>query len=142
MKTADYNNLLHKNICKTYKKASDTTLTSINQEAQSIAGDLSLGDRIETMATRPAYVTLKDHKPNFANNPNCRLINPAKSEIGKISKAILTKTIKNIVDKTNTNLWRSTTSVLEWFNNTPNKRDSSFICFDVVEFYLSTTEKH
>ena len=35
--------------------------------------------------------TLKDHKENFQNNPTVRLINPAKNDIGKISKVILNK---------------------------------------------------
>ena len=30
-----------------------------------------------------------NHKPNFENNPTCRLINPSKSEIGRVSKQIL-----------------------------------------------------
>ena len=34
------------------------------------------------------FSTLKDHKENFQNNPTVRLINPAKNEIGRISKAI------------------------------------------------------
>ena len=58
-------------------------------EANEIAKRLNLDDRVNTTAKREAFITLKDHKPNFANNPTCRLINPAKSEIGKISKQIL-----------------------------------------------------
>ena len=32
---------------------------------------------------------LKDHKDNFQNNPKVRLINPAKTNIGQISKIYL-----------------------------------------------------
>lgn len=64
-------------------------MNSIELEAQEIARKLHLDDRVNTTAKREAFLTLKDHKPNFANNPTCRLINPAKSEIGKISKQIL-----------------------------------------------------
>lgn len=42
-------------------------------------------------------ITLKDHKPNFKNNPTCRLINPAKSEMGRISKQYC----KHIIQKIN-----------------------------------------
>ena len=35
------------------------------------------------------FITLKDHKENFANKPTVRLINPANNEIGRISKCIL-----------------------------------------------------
>lgn len=30
--------------------------------------------------------------------------------------------------------------MLHWYKNFPDKRDSAFICFDVVEFYPSITE--
>ena len=36
-----------------------------------------------------SFVTLKDDKENFQSNPRCRLINPAKSEIGKVSKLFI-----------------------------------------------------
>ena len=41
------------------------------------------------MARKPAYITIKDHKENFNINPKCRLINPAKSELGKVAKTIV-----------------------------------------------------
>ena len=46
---------------------------------------------MEMMAEKKAFTTLKDHKPDFTNKPSCRLINPAKSEVGVISKQILEK---------------------------------------------------
>ena len=85
-----------------------------NLEAKDTAENLDLADRIDTMAEKHAFVTLKDHKPNFENNPSCRLINPAKSEIGKISKAILD--INTAVRKSSqVNQWRSTTETIDWF---------------------------
>jgi hypothetical protein len=41
------------------------------------------------MAETEAFITLKDHKDNVESNPKCRLINPAKRELGKVSKVIL-----------------------------------------------------
>ena len=35
------------------------------------------------------FITLKDHKENFQNNPSVQLINPDKNEIGKLSKFII-----------------------------------------------------
>ena len=55
-------------------------------EAKHIAEQLKLDDRIEQAAEQKAFITLNDHKPNFPNNIKCRLINPAKSNLGKISK--------------------------------------------------------
>ena len=89
MQPADYNTLLQKNITKAYKKANSDCFTTTEAEAKAIATELKLDDRISISAKREAFVTLKDHKPNFNNNPACQLINPAKSEIGKVSKQIL-----------------------------------------------------
>ena len=129
--------LLQKNVTKTYKKVSPTIINSIDVEAKAIAKKLHLDDRINTTAKREAFITLKDHKPNFANNPTCRLINPAKSEIGKISKQLLDRINANVVSKLKLNQWKNTKAVLSWFNNIQHKDSSSFIAFDVVEFYPS-----
>ena len=45
-------------------------------------------NRVEINGEKNCFFTLKDHKDNFANNPLVRLINPAKNELGKISKVI------------------------------------------------------
>ena len=41
---------------------------------------------------------------------------------------------------TNINQWKNTSSVLQWFKKLPNKHDSTFISFDVVQFYPSITD--
>ncbi|XP_068735679.1 stimulated by retinoic acid gene 6 protein-like [Montipora capricornis] len=81
--------LMQDNITTTYKKANKDIILNINQEAKAIATQLNIQDRTERIAERQAFISLKDQKENFANNPTCRLINPAKSEIGRISKQIL-----------------------------------------------------
>ena len=73
MKPNKYKELLNKNIHKGYQKAEKRHEAKINQEAKTIADRLELADRIETMARRDAFITLKDHKPNFNNSPTCRL---------------------------------------------------------------------
>ena len=94
MKPTDYQSLIDKNVQKTYKKSSSSQITSINQEAKSIASELDLDDRIEAIAERESFITLKDHKPNFSTTPTCRLINPTKSELGKVSKQLLERIVK------------------------------------------------
>ena len=100
MDTPSYNVLLHKNITNTYKKVNLNVANSIELEAKSLSKKLQLDDRINTTARREAFINLRDHKPNFDNNPTCRLINPAKAEIGKISQRILdrinTKVVHNL----------------------------------------------
>ena len=137
MDKPSYNDLLHKNITNTYKNVTPTTTNRIELEAKNIYEKLDQDDRINTTAKREAFITLKDHKPNFVNNPTCRLINPAKSDIGRISKQILDRINTNITTKLNLNQWKNTKSVLNWFNNIKNKDQFSFIAFDVVDFYPS-----
>ncbi len=92
------------------------------------------------MAERQAFITLKDHKENFENNPKCRLINPAKSEIGRISKKILEKINTTIRNTTSLNQWKNSLSVINWFNNVQDKQQHTFIIFDIENFYPSITE--
>ena len=84
-----YNKLLEDNITKAYKKAPMNAVSRIINHDKRIATDLDLDNRIDVTAKNNAFVTLKDHKPNFNNKPVCRLINPSKSEIGIISKKYL-----------------------------------------------------
>ena len=81
--------LLTDNIYKTYKKAEYDICNRINKEARTIADNYGVSERVDCLAKSNAFVSLKDHKPNFSSNPKCRLINPAKSGIGKISKYFL-----------------------------------------------------
>ena len=86
------------------------------------------------------FFELTFNKPNFNNNPTCRLINPSKSEIGKVGKKILERINSKVVKATGLNQWNDTESALAWFKNIPDKPDHSFICFDVVDFYPSISE--
>lgn len=135
-----YRKLLTENITRDYKKTEDNMLFTINEEARSIARKLELDDRIETYCQKPAYITLKDHKENFINNPKCRLINPAKSEIGKISKIILQAINTAVREKSKLRQWQSTGQVLEWFDGLQNKKKLQFLQLDICEFYPSITE--
>ena len=89
MDKAEYDKLLHENITKSYKKASTNSLNNINREAKQTATNLGIHDRATSFAKKQAFITLKDHKDNFENAPKCRLINPAKSILGRVSKQIL-----------------------------------------------------
>ena len=49
------------------------------------------------------FITLKDRKENFQNNPSVRLINPAKNELGNFSKFIMQAMNKELRHKFNWN---------------------------------------
>ena len=92
------------------------------------------------MQETEACITIKNHREDFPNKISCRLINPSKSSIGKISKEVLDK-INNIVQsRTSVNQWKNTSSVIEWFINIKNKEILSFIVFDIESFYPSISE--
>ena len=90
---------------------------------------------------RQCFVTLKDHKTNFQNSPSCRLLNPTKTEIGRISKQILEKIVATVRERTKFNQWKNTASVIDWFKNIVNKKRFSFIVFDICDFYPSISEE-
>ena len=140
MSKNQYSKLLQENITKNYKLAPKTAFASINLEAKEIAKKLDLEERVETMGEAEAFITLKDHKDRFENSLPCRLINPAKSEIGIISKGILDRITRSVQLATSVNLWENTSSVINWFRNIRRKNNCSFVSFDVVDFYPSITE--
>ena len=87
------------------------------------------------------FFILKGRKDNFANNPQVRLINPAKNELGRISKVILDKINFAIREHFSFNQLKNTQNVIDWFHEIPNKKVHKFIVFDIKEFYPSIKEQ-
>ena len=50
-----------------------------------------------------SFITLKDHKENFQNNPSVRLINLAKNELRRLSKFIIQAVNKELRHEVNLN---------------------------------------
>ena len=86
-------------------------------------------------------MTLKDHKEIYRSKPRCRLINPNKSEIERISKSILDKINTEIRRKTDLVQWKDPEEMIDSFTNLKNKNQYEFIKFDEISFYTSITEK-
>ena len=101
---------------------------------------MKIADRMDVLAKRQAFITLKDHKDNFVNNPTCRLINPTKSEMGKVSKQILDRINNAVRLSTGVNQWKNSAAVINWFKNINDKPKHKFITFDIVNFYPSISE--
>ena len=93
------------------------------------------------MAKALAYITLKDYKDNFRSAHSCHLINPCKSEIGKISKLILENIKRNLLKLLQVNQWRNWQSVIKWFYSIEKKCKCKFIELDITEFYPSLSEE-
>ena len=139
MEPDEYTKLLDKNIQKEYKKENIQVVNKVQKTHKKIANKLDIEDRIYRTVEREAFITLKDHKNNFANNPSCRLLNPTKPELGKVSNRILDKIISCVRAKSGLNQWKNTYSVLDWFRSIENKSEKAFIIFDIVNFYPSIT---
>ena len=135
-----YEKLLQDNITQTYKRASPGAERKIDKESKQFAKHLRIDDRVECYSDQHAFITLKDHKDNFKNNPKCRLINPSKGEIGRISKAYLSNIISTLAGKIGSNQWRNTPQVINWFKNLTHKENRRLIKFDIPDFYPSISE--
>ena len=135
-----YNRLLGENITKDYKKAGKDEIAKIDKIALEEAMKVNVADRLEKFEYKEATVLLKDHKDTFQVKHDARLINPAKSQLGKIAKRILEKTIKVVLEKTKLNAWQSTPEVLDWFNKIDRKKKANFLVCDVKAMYASIKE--
>ena len=124
---------------KTYKKSKRNKVNNINYKAKNLCEKLSIDHRSQQMQETEAFITVKDHKEGFPHTLSFRLINPSKSDIGKISKSILDKINKAIVSTTSVNggIPLILLSGLKVFQTIV----SSFTNFDVKDFYPSISIK-
>ena len=113
----------------------------INREAKSIANNYGVSERVNCLTKSNAFISLKDHKPNFRSNPKCSLINPAKRGIGKISKYFLEQLNSKVRDLSSVNQWQETSTVINWFKSIKNKKKCIFMQFDIEEFYPSISKE-
>ena len=132
-----YKKTLKTEISKDYKGAQDSEVLMVNEEAADIAEKLKLEKRMLAFPKKEPYITTKDHKEDFIQKPKFRLINPAKSDVGRVSKVILQDWMARLRTRLNLNQWRSTQEVIDWFNGLEDKKSLKFVKFDIVSFYPS-----
>ena len=136
----EYCRLRHNAITSTYKKANKNLAGKINKLGKKFAKSKGVLEKMDANGTGNCFITLKDHKENFANNPQTRLLNPAKNEIGRISKDILDQINKELRNALQLNQWRNTKDVISWLKEIENTPRCKFIQFDIKEFYPSIKE--
>ena len=95
--------MLTDNISKTYKKADHNIYNKIDEEDKIIANNYGVSEKVDSLTKSNAFISFKDHKPTFSSNPKCCLINPAKSEIRKISKYFLEQLNSKVRDLSSVN---------------------------------------
>ena len=136
-----YKQMMFKEVVKNYKKAPPDLEKELNSEGKMLAHRLGIVDRVEKYNTKNCFITIKDHKSDFKTNPECRLINPAKTQIGRVSKIIVQEICDSLRLALNVNQWRSTKDCIKWFEEYEKKDRCSFIKYDVKDFYPSITER-
>ena len=66
-----------------------------------------------------------------------RLINPSKTDLGRISKNIIQNIVTNVKKANHSNLWRNSFETIEWLRKIKNKSKATFTQFDIIDFYPS-----
>ena len=99
VKKEGYDELLQKSINKDYKKTTEESFKNTTKANREIATKLEQEDRIYKTTKKQAFITMKYHNPNFSNKPTCRLLNPTKPELEKISKQKLANIVKVVNEK-------------------------------------------
>ena len=69
IKNKDHEKILQENVTKTYQKSKPFFAKEDHIEAKEIAKEFNLDDKLNIMAKQQDFVTIKDHKPDFCNNP-------------------------------------------------------------------------
>ena len=138
----EYNKMRRNAITSTYKKANENIKKRINEKGKEIVKKSfdNIIDRMDINAESNCYITIKDHKENFLNHPKVRLINPAKNELGRISKTILDNINMKLFQATKINQWKNMVSAIKCFNSLKDKHLMKFVMFDIKDFYPSVTQ--
>ena len=136
----EYADMVKKEVTKEYKKETARNVIKINNAHKNIVRKLDISDRVFRTVERDSFITLKDHKSDFVNNPKSRLLVPTKPEVGKISHIVLKKVVKIVREKTKLNQWENIYKCIDWFNAIPDKSNMNFIIFDIVNFYPSISQ--
>ena len=138
-----YKKLITNSITKTYKISDENLINQINSESESIIRERKYKNKkIPKFTATDAFLTIKDHKKHFPFNIECRVLNPAKNELGRISKTILEKAVRDIRAKTPLTQWKNSHDVIVWFENIKQKNKKCFLTFDIINFYPSIKHQH
>ena len=83
--TDEYKKWTTEAVTSTYKKLPDKINDKIETEEKRIMENKTALNRMFLNGKNNCFITLKDHKEKFLNNPKTRLLNPAKNELGRIN---------------------------------------------------------
>ena len=135
----EYNKMRRNAITSTYKKANENIKKRINKKGKEIVKKSfdNIIDRMDINAESNCFITIKDYKENFLNHPKVLLMNPAKNELGRISKTILDNINMKLFQATKINQWKNMVSAIKWFNSLKDKHLMKLVMFNIKDFYPS-----
>ena len=81
------------------------------------------------------FIMLYKHKSNLQHKPTIQLLNPAKNELGRISKTILDNISVNLWNLLYVNQWKNT-KIIDRYISIDYKQHYRFIMFGIKDFYL------
>ena len=136
----EYRKLMQEKVTAEYTKDRGDILKNIDEEAAKIMKEFEISDRIDRFQAAEPFITVKDHKPSWPGRAEVRFVNPAKSNIGVVSKKILDKKLAVMRTKLGVTQWKSTGEVLKWFDGLGNKGRLRFFKFDIINYYPSINE--
>ena len=120
-----YEKLLQDNITQIYNRVSPDAKIKIDKKSRQFTKHLEIDD-MECYSDQHALITLKKHKENFANIPKC-------------IKSTLSNIISTLAGKNESNQWRNTPQIINWFKNLRHK-NKRFIKFGITDFFPSILE--
>ena len=80
IKPSKYHEILRNKITDNYKIEYNDTIDQINDDTCMFAFKLHIEDRLRKFKKKDAYILFKDHKPNYENKLQSRMINSSKTE--------------------------------------------------------------
>ena len=78
LKRKEYDKILNDSITATCKKANNNIKKKTNAAGKQVLCNIKVLKRMQTNGENNCFISQKDHKENFQNNPTVSLINPAK----------------------------------------------------------------
>ena len=137
---SEYDRILNK-ITDNHKLDHNKTTAQINSDTAKFANKLRIKDSLGKLKEKCAYILFKDHKKNFQSKKLTSLVNPAKIELGLVSKDLIQNITSRILSNSRYDLWRNSLDTIDWLVNIKNKNSITFIQLDIIDFYPSITRE-
>ena len=137
----EYERILNDKTTESCKLDHSDTITQIIRDAAKFAQKVNIIDKVGKLEEKSAYILVKDHKKNFPDKKQTRLINPSKTELGFVSKDEIHRITSTLLSSHKYNLWENSMDTIDWFRKIKDKKRSTFVQFVIIEFYPSITKE-